>query len=54
MAAENKLSVHLGKAIHDLNAHKCLYVHQGDEKKALTVSFKRTIRVVSIPYLLRY
>jgi hypothetical protein len=49
MAAENKLSVNLGKPIPDLNAHGCLYVHQGDEQNALTVSFKRTIRVVSLP-----
>ena len=49
MAAVNRLTVNLGKPLPDLNAHECLYVHQGDDQKALTVSFKRTVRVVSIP-----
>ncbi|KAE9374216.1 hypothetical protein N431DRAFT_543615 [Stipitochalara longipes BDJ] len=45
MATENRLSVNLGKPLPDLNAHKCLYVHQGNERNALTISFKRTVRV---------
>ncbi len=53
MAAENQLRINLGRPIPHLNAHECLYVHQGTEENALTVSFKRTIRVVSLPVTLR-
>lgn len=52
MATENQLRVNLGKPIHNINAHECLYVHHGAEQDALTVSFKRTIRVVSVPFTL--
>jgi len=54
MASGNQLRVNLGKPILNLNAHGCLYVHQGTDQNALTVSFKRTIRVVSDPFTLEY
>jgi hypothetical protein len=47
MSLANQLRVTLGKPIPELNAHKSLHVHQGADEKALAVSFKRTIRVVS-------
>lgn len=47
MVEQNKLSVNLGNPLPDLNAHECLYVHQGDEQEALTICFKRTVRIVS-------
>jgi hypothetical protein len=50
MSLANQLRVTLGKPIPELNAHKSLHVHQGADEKALTVSFKRTIRVVHLCY----
>jgi hypothetical protein len=49
MAEKNKLRVNLDRPAQKLNAHECLQVHQGKEQDALTISFKRTIRVVSFP-----
>ncbi|PMD28575.1 hypothetical protein NA56DRAFT_653256 [Hyaloscypha hepaticicola] len=45
MVEQNKLSINLGNPPPDLNAHECLYVHQGDEQEALTICFKRTVRI---------
>jgi hypothetical protein len=53
MAEKNKLTVNLGNPVPDINAHECLYVNQGDEQEALTISFQRTIRIVSfLPFAL--
>ncbi|KAK0101050.1 hypothetical protein ONS95_012962 [Cadophora gregata] len=41
----NRLRVTLGKPIPELNAHKCLHVHQGEDEEAMKITFKRTIRV---------
>ncbi len=47
MAEKNKLSVNLSNPLPELNAHECLYVHQSDDQEALTICFKRTVRIVS-------
>jgi hypothetical protein len=53
MAEKNKLTVNLGNPVPDINAHECLYVNQGDEQEALTISFQRTIRIVGfLPFAL--
>jgi hypothetical protein len=53
MAEKNKLSVNLGNSLPEINAHECLYVHEGNEQEALTIYFSRTVRIVSfLPFAL--
>ncbi|CZT50174.1 uncharacterized protein RSE6_11114 [Rhynchosporium secalis] len=47
MATTNQLWVNLGRPLPELNTHKCLLVHQGNDEEALKIKFKRTIRVVT-------
>lgn len=42
-----QLRANLGMPDHTINAHKCLYVHQGSYENALKIYFRRTVRVVS-------
>ncbi|XMA12191.1 hypothetical protein WAI453_004982 [Rhynchosporium graminicola] len=41
MATTNQLWVNLGRPLPELNAHKCLLVHQGNDEEALKIKFKR-------------
>ncbi|CZT05490.1 uncharacterized protein RCO7_08465 [Rhynchosporium graminicola] len=47
MATINQLWVNLGRPLPELNAHKCLLVHQGNDEEALKIKFKRPSELVA-------